>query len=41
MVVAAGIFGLIYVPGKILVRGNATATAANIRAFESLYRINW
>ena len=31
--------GLIYVPGKVYVRGNATATADNLRAYESLLRI--
>src|SRR5437588_314524 len=31
-------FSLIYVPSKLIVRGNATATAANILANETLYR---
>jgi uncharacterized protein DUF4386 len=31
--------GLLYVPGKLIVSGNATATADNIRASESLLRI--
>ena len=31
--------GLIYIPGKVYVRGNATATAEHIRASESLFRI--
>jgi len=31
--------GLIYVPAKLIVPGNATATAAHIRASESLLRI--
>lgn len=31
--------GLLYVPGKLIVSGNATATADNIRAFEGLLRI--
>ena len=30
--------GLLYVPGKVIVLGNATATAANIRASEGLLR---
>jgi len=34
-----GFFGLIYVPGKVLVRGDATATAHNILAFETLFRL--
>jgi len=32
-------FGLIYVPGKLIVLNDATATANNIRASESLLRI--
>lgn len=32
-------FGLIYVPGKITVPGNAAATAENIKSFEDLIRI--
>ena len=31
--------GLLYVPGKLIVSGNATATADNIRASEWLLRI--
>lgn len=31
--------GIMYVPGKLIVRGDATATADNIRASESLFRI--
>jgi hypothetical protein len=31
--------GLLYVPGKLIVSGNATATADNIRASEGLFRI--
>lgn len=31
--------GLMYVPGKLIVTGNATATADNIRASEGLFRI--
>jgi hypothetical protein len=34
-----GIFGLIYVPSKLLVDGNATATANNIAASETLFRL--
>src|SRR5438093_5319988 len=33
-----GCFGLIYVPGKLIVRGDATATANPIRASETLFR---
>jgi hypothetical protein len=33
-----GPFSLIYVPTKLIVRGNATATAANILAHEMLFR---
>jgi Domain of unknown function (DUF4386) len=32
-------FSLMYVPGKVIVRGNATATVANLLAFESLFRL--
>lgn len=34
-----GFFNLMYVPGKLIVRGNAAATASNIIAHESLYRL--
>jgi hypothetical protein len=33
-----GVFALIYVPGKLIVHGNATATANNIAASETLFR---
>jgi len=33
-----GVFALIYVPHKLIVHGNATATAANIMASETLFR---
>jgi Domain of unknown function (DUF4386) len=32
-------FGLLYVPSKLMVHGNATATAHNIAAFETLFRL--
>ena len=32
-------FGLMYVPGKLVVRGDATATAEHIRASETLFRL--
>jgi len=32
-------FGLLYVPGKLIVHGDATATAANLRAHETLLRL--
>jgi hypothetical protein len=32
-------FSLIYVPGKLIVRGNATATADNILAHETMFRL--
>lgn len=32
-------FSLIYVPGKLIVRGDATATASNILAHETLFRL--
>jgi Domain of unknown function (DUF4386) len=33
-------FSLIYVPGKLIVRGNAAATADNILAHETLFRLS-
>jgi hypothetical protein len=38
LVVLTGPFVLIYVPGKLFVSGDATATASNILAHESLFR---
>ena len=35
----AGGFGEAYAPSKIIVSGDAVATAANIRNFEFLYRL--
>ncbi len=37
--VFVGPFSLIYVPRKLIVSGNATATAANILAHETLFRL--
>ena len=37
-IVVTGPFSLIYVPNKLIVRGNATATASNILAHETLFR---
>ncbi len=34
-----GFFGIIYVPNRLIVSGNAAATASNIRASEGLYRL--
>jgi hypothetical protein len=34
-----GFFALIYVPGKLIVDGNAAATASNIAASETLFRV--
>jgi hypothetical protein len=33
-------FCLVYVPGKLIVRGNATATAENILAHETMFRLS-
>src|SRR5438309_8268952 len=33
-------FILIYVPGKLIVRGNAAATADNITAHETMFRLS-
>jgi hypothetical protein len=38
LVALCGPFVLVYVPGKLFVPGNATATASNILAHESLFR---
>jgi len=38
--VITGPFSLIYVPGKLIVRGDATATASNILAHETLFRLS-
>lgn len=37
--VLVGPFSLIYVPNKLIVSGNATATAGNIQAHEMLFRL--
>src|SRR6266571_7829234 len=37
----AGGFGEAYVPSKLMVSGDATATAANIRNFDFLYRLGF
>lgn len=34
-----GWFSLMYVPGRVIVRGDAAATAANLQAFEPLFRL--
>jgi hypothetical protein len=34
-----GVFALLYVPSKLIVHGNATATAQNIAASETLFRL--
>lgn len=34
-----GVFALIYVPNKLIVHGNAAATASNIAASETLFRL--
>src|ERR1043165_8114596 len=36
--VLSGPFSLIYVPGKVIVPGNAAATSANVLAHETLFR---
>lgn len=33
-------FAMLYVPGKLIVRGNATATAENILAHETMFRLS-
>jgi Domain of unknown function (DUF4386) len=39
LLVITGIFSLMYVPEKLIVRGNAAATAGNIVAHETVFRI--
>jgi hypothetical protein len=39
IVAVAGMFGLMYVPSKLIVSGDATTTANNIMASEGLYRL--
>ena len=34
-----GFFAMIYVPGKLIVHGNVAATASNIAANETLFRV--
>ena len=34
-----GVFAMVYVPGKLIVHGNAVATASNISASEPLFRL--
>src|SRR4029453_19548016 len=36
--VITGPFSLLYVPGKLIVQGNATTTGANILAHDTLFR---
>jgi len=38
-VVLVGIFAMMYVPGRLIVRGNAAATADNVLAHETLFRL--
>ena len=38
--VVTGPFTLIYVPNKLIVPGNATATASNILAHQTLFRVS-
>jgi len=39
-ITVTGAFSIIYVPARLIVRGNATATAEHILANQSLFRIN-
>ena len=38
--VVTGSFSLMYVPGKLIVKGNATATASNVLAHQTMFRIS-
>jgi len=39
VIVLTGLFSLMYVPGKLIVRSDATATAGNVLAHEMLFRL--
>ena len=39
--IVAGFFGEVYVPAKLIVAGDATATARNITTFNSLFRLGF
>jgi hypothetical protein len=39
MLVVTGPFSLMYVPGKLIVKGDATATASNVLAHETMFRL--
>jgi len=39
VIVLTGLFSLMYVPGKVIVRSDATATAGNVLAHEMLFRL--
>jgi len=41
LTIVAGFFGEVYVPSKVIVSGNATATAKNIMTFNSLFRLGF
>lgn len=38
LIVITGILSMLYIPGRIIVRGDASATAANIVAHETMFR---
>jgi hypothetical protein len=40
-IVITGLFNLMYVPGKLIVKGDAAATASNFLAHQTLYRIDF
>lgn len=40
LMIPSGVFSLIYVPSRLMVRGDAAATAANILASQSLFNIH-
>jgi hypothetical protein len=41
LTIVAGFFGEVYVPSRLIVSGNATATARNITTFNSLFRLGF
>ena len=41
LIIVGGLFSLLYVPSTLIVPGDAGATASNIVASKSLFRLGW